>query len=256
MKVIFAGDREISERVLGYLLEQGVEPLALLVPAAGKASHADRLAALCPHLGPERILRGTAFRQSEGLSLLRQLGPDYIVSIHFPYVMPEEVLAIPRVGVLNLHPAFLPYNRGWHTPSWAILDQTPIGATLHFMDAGVDTGDIVHQARLDVSPGDTAHSLYARLGQLEMDVFAAAWPQLASGVFPRTPQNRSEGTFHTRQDLFDDAVQRIELDERTRAGDLIRKLRALTTNQRAEAAYFEEAGRRFRIQVTIHEEQT
>lgn len=254
MKVVFAGDREISERVLGYLLEQGVEPMALLLPEIGRASHAERLAALCPYLEPGRILRGTAFRQPSGLALLRHLAPDYIVSIHFPYVMPEEVLAIPSVGVLNLHPAYLPYNRGWHTPSWAILDETPIGATLHFMDRGVDTGDIVHQARLAVSPGDTAHSLYGRLLQLELDVFTEAWPRLASGVISRTPQNRAEGSAHTRQDLLQDAVQRIDLGEQMRAGDLLRKLRALTTNRLAEAAYFEEAGKRFRIQVIIREE--
>lgn len=254
MRIVFAGDRGISVQVLGYLLEQGVEPLALLVPAARRASHADSLIGLCPFLESERILRGAAFRQPAGVALLRELEPEYIVCIHFPYVVPEGVLTIPRMGVVNLHPAFLPYNRGWHTPSWAILDQTPIGATLHFMDAGVDTGDIIHRAVLAVSPGDTADTLYCRLQELEMEVFTEAWPRLASGLVERKPQNQAEGSFHSRQDLFADAVQSIDLDERVRAGELIRKLRALTTNQREEAAYFEQAGRRFRIQVVINEE--
>lgn len=254
MKIVFAGDREISVQVLSFILAKGIKPLALLVPAISKASHADRLTGMCPFLEPERILRGTCFREPEAVALLHELEPDYIIGIHFPYIVPEEVLAVPRSGVLNLHPAFLPYNRGWHTPSWAILEQTPIGATLHFMDSGVDTGDIVHQAQLSVSPGDTAHTLYGRLAALEMKVFAEAWPRLESGLYERKPQDLAHGSFHTRQELLEDAVQQIDLDEEVRAGDLIRKLRALTTSRRAEAAYFEEAGKRFRIQVVIHEE--
>lgn len=254
MKIVFAGDREISVQVLDYILKRGVKLLALLVPATGRASHADRLIGMCPFLEPERILRGTRFREPESIALLKELDPEYILGIHFPHIVPEEVLSVPQVGVLNLHPAFLPYNRGWHTPSWAILEQTPIGATLHFMDSGVDTGDIVHQAKLTVSPGDTAHTLYGRLMDLEMKVFTEAWPRLESGLYERKPQDPLQGSVHARRDLLEDDIQQIDLDEEIKAGDLLRKLRALTTNQRAEAAYFEEAGRRFRVQVVIDEE--
>ena len=254
MRIVFAGDREISVRVLSFILEKGIRPLALLVPAAEKASHADSLIGMCPFLEPEQILRGALFREPEAVALYHELQLDYIICIHFPYIVPEEVLAVPRLGVLNLHPAFLPYNRGWHTPSWAILDQTPIGATLHFMDSGVDTGDIVHQAESPVSPGDTAHTLYAKLLELEMKVFAEAWPQLESSQYERKRQDPARGSFHLCEDLLEDSVQQIDLDELVRARDLIRRLRALTTNRHVEAAYFEEDGTRFRIQVVIHEE--
>ena len=254
MRIVFAGDREISVRVLEYILSQGDRPSALLLPARDQASHAETLIEMCPFLMPEQILRGIAFREPEAVALLRGLDPDYIIGIHFPYIVSEEVLRVPRVGVLNLHPAFLPYNRGWHTPSWAIMEQTPIGATLHFMDSGVDTGDIVHQTQLAVSPGDTAHTLYARLLELEMQVFTEAWPRLKSVLYERKPQDRAQGSAHLRHELLDQSVQRIDLEEEVRAGDLIRKLRALTTNQKTEAAYFEESGKRFRIQVVIHEE--
>ena len=254
MRIAFAGDREISAQVLSLILARGIRPLALLVSAAGTASHADRLVEMCHFLEPERILRGARFREPGAVALLQKLQLDYIICIHFPYIVPKEVLSVPRIGVLNLHPAFLPYNRGWHTPSWAILEQTPIGATLHFMDAGVDTGDIIHQLELRVSPGDTAHTLYARLLELELKVFAEAWPRLESGQFERKRQDLARGSFHLREDLLQDAVRQIDLDEEMTARDLICKLRALTTNQHAEAAYFEEDGKRFRIQVVIHEE--
>ena len=166
MRFAFAGDRDIAVWTLEYLLDGGYRPEALMLRAASRASHGERLAELCGHLPGDRIFRGKRFRSEPALATLRDLDLDFIVGIHFPYIVPREVLEIPRHGVLNLHPAYLPYNRGWHTPSWAILEGTPIGATLHFMDEGIDTGQVVAQRRLDVLPGDTADSLYRRVKRL------------------------------------------------------------------------------------------
>jgi methionyl-tRNA formyltransferase len=250
----FAGDRDVAVEVLRFLLEQGHRPSALLLSGAERASHADALAAACPFLPPEAILRGTAFREPAGLALLRKLELDWILGIHFPYLVPAEVLAVPRQGVLNLHPALLPWNRGWHTPTWALLEGTPAGATLHFMDAGVDTGDVVLQRPLEPRPGDTADTLYGRIRALEVEVFREAWPTLVDGSFRRTPQPLDVGTAHRRRDLFSPEVQRIDPDARVRAGDLLLRLRALTTSRWDEAAYFDAGGARYRVQVAVREE--
>ena len=75
---------------------------------------------------------GREFRERTGIAFLGELELDLILCVHFPYLLPPEVLSIPSKGCLNLHPAYLPWNRGWHTPSWAILEDTPGGATLHW----------------------------------------------------------------------------------------------------------------------------
>ena len=93
----------------------------------------------------------------------------------------KEVLIIPKIGFLNLHPSFLPYNKGWNTPSWAILDKTPYGATLHFMDQTLDEGDIIHQKRIDVLTVDTANNLYKKILKLEEEVFFEAFDELWKG---------------------------------------------------------------------------
>ncbi len=241
----------MSTWVLQHLLDKGVNPLALLVPA--QASHAEELRAMCPSLAEDRVLVGRRFAEPAGVELLRALALDYVIGVHFPLLVPDAVLELPKHGVLNLHPAYLPWGRGWHTPSWAILEDTPVGATLHFMDSGVDTGDIVDQQRLEVSPGDTADSLYRRLKQMELELFERAWPALAEGTYQRRPQE-SEGTTHRRQDLLEEDHRRIPLDATTTAGDLLRTLRALTTDRREEAAFYELDGRRFRVTVEIDEE--
>jgi methionyl-tRNA formyltransferase len=255
MRLAFAGDRDISVQVLSFILRKGVKPLALFVPDRKKASHAEQLIAACPFLKPSRVFRGVQFREAQAMEALRRLELDYIIGVHFPYVVPEPVLLIPCAGCLNLHPAYLPFNRGWHTPSWAILEGTPIGATLHFMRKEVDAGDIVHQRRLAVLPSDTAHTLYRRVKALELRVFKEAWPRLVAGGPPRRPLHPEQGSMHRRRDLYADRVQRIDLDGWTKAGDLINRLRALTTNDIAESAYYDVDGKRYRIQVRIQEER-
>ncbi|TDX00049.1 formyltransferase family protein [Dinghuibacter silviterrae] len=247
MRYAFAGDRAIAVTALMELKKRGYAPLALLVSGPDKASHAGELTKLSG-LDPDHVLEGTAFKEEKGRNLLKSLNLDYIIGIHFPYVVPAEVLGIPRIGVLNLHPAFLPYNRGWHTPSWAIVEGTPYGATLHFMTEALDEGDVVLQRECPPLPGDTAHSLYQRVLALEGAMFAEAIPLLATLNPPRQPQN-SAGTAHARRDLG--LLQPLDPEENVRTGDLLKRLRALTTNKTEEAAYLIEDGRKYFIQVTM-----
>ena len=247
-RIAFAGDRDVAVGVLRFLRGEGVEPLVLLLPE--DSSHGDELLALCPWLAPERVLRGGSFAEPEGVRLLASLALDWILCVHFPLIVPGPVLSLPREGALNLHPGFLPWGRGWHTPSWALLEGSPAGATLHFMDEGLDTGDIVAQERLEVSPGDTAHSLYRRLKRLELELFRRTWPALAAGSYDRRPQEGS-GSSHRRSELLEDRVQRIDLAESTTAGELLRRLRALTTDRWEEACWYEAGGRRYPVRTEI-----
>lgn len=251
-KIVYAGDREISVRVLRFIVQQGVSPVALMIPDEKGATHAKKLLSYCNYLEKSCILKGDQFRREYGINLLKELKPDYILCIHFPYVFPTEVLQIPKHGVVNLHPAYLPYNRGWHTPTWAIWEGTPYGATLHFMDEGMDTGDIIHQKQIEILPNDTADTLYKRVMKLEFEVFKEAWPSLVSSTYSRKPQPLKEGSAHKKIDIT--SIQPVDLDKSVKSGDLIRLLRALTTNNTKESAYFEADGKLYRMQLRVSRE--
>lgn len=254
LRIAFAGDRDIGVWVLDFLLAQGVRPLALLVPDQARASQAATLKSRCRYLPEENISVGPGFQSPDFIAKLRDLKLDYIFGIHFPYLVPESVLAVSGNGFLNLHPAYLPFNRGWHAPTWSILDGTPSGATLHFMDKGLDTGDIIHRKELQVVESDTADALYQKLKKIEFDVFKEAWPQLLSGKITRIPQDPAAGSFRKRRDLYQPEIQKINLDEETTARNLLARLRALTTDRLNEAAYFDVNGVRQRVQITISPE--
>ena len=254
LRFVYAGDREISVTVLKFLLSKGARPFALMVPDDERASHSAQLIELCDHLDASRIWRGKQFLEDGNVRAMREAEPHYIFGIHFPLIIPRSVLDIPSVGVINLHPAFLPYNRGWHNSAWALLEGTPYGSTLHFMNEGVDTGDIIHQKEVRPSPDDTGNSLYRKALQAEVETFIEAWPMLLSGAPPRMAQDPNAGTAHKKKDLQATGVQRINLDETVKVGDLLRKLRALTTNAPSEAAFFEADGVRYRVRVTIEKD--
>jgi len=247
-RIIYAGDRDISVWVLKFMISHGVKPVALMVSDEKKATHDKELIKLCGYLDRSKILRGGRFRTEEGQGLIKSLDPDYIICVHFPYIVPKEILKIPREGVLNLHPAYLPYNRGWHTPTWAIFEGTPYGATLHFMDEGVDTGDIINQKKIKILPDDTADTLYKRVKYLEFNVFKEAWKSLVNKDYSRKHQKKT-ATVHKKSDI--DSIRFIDFEKSVSAGDVIKRVRALTTNDLNEAAYFKSGNKKYKIQVHI-----
>jgi methionyl-tRNA formyltransferase len=205
-------------------------------------------------LNSDAVISGSEIRKSKIIEKISNEDLDYLICIHFPYIIPESILSIPKIGVLNLHPAYLPWNRGWHTPTWAIFDNTPFGATLHFMDNSLDTGDIIHEKKIPISPEDTADSLYQKVHDLEIEVFAEAFPKILQKNFTRIPQKKMKGSVHKKNDIKN--IQRIDLNANAPIKDLIIKLKALTTNTLDEAAFFEENGEIYRVQIKIVKQDT
>jgi methionyl-tRNA formyltransferase len=247
MKFAFAGDRKISCSILEFIVSKGFKPAALFVSDFDKASHDEELIQISG-LDESLIFRGNEFKNPKSLELLLSLNLDYIFGIHFPYIIPNEVLSIPKIGVVNLHPAFLPYNKGWHTPSWAIIEGYPYGATLHFMEEALDEGDIIHQKQIEVLPIDTANSLYKRVLKLEEEVFFEAF-ELLSSLNPKRIKQVGKGTSHQKKELK--ALQEITISENHNPIDLIHKIRALTTNDPSEAAYFVVDNKKIGVQINL-----
>lgn len=249
MRYAFAGDREISCIILEFLVKEGFYPSALMVNDREKGSHTEDLIKISD-LDNDMVFCGKSFKDPDNIKSLKMLNLDYIFGIHFPFIVPKEVLDIPEIGFLNLHPAYLPYNKGWHTPSWAILEGTPYGATLHFMDEALDAGDIVHQKKMEVSQAETADSLYQKVLNLEFQVFKEAFPDILNLRPGRTPQ-REGGTSHAKKDL--QSMREIDLNEKIEPLELIDRLRALSTNQTSETAFFRIGNKKIGVKIQLFE---
>lgn len=90
--------------------------------------------------------------------LLEKIRPDLVV-LGGSRILKERIIRIPRLGILNAHPGLLPKTRGVDVIPWAILDGDDVGVTIHFIDAGIDTGRICAREMLHIEAGDTIQSL-------------------------------------------------------------------------------------------------
>lgn len=143
---------------------------------------ADAAAALgIATLAPERV--------RDAFEPLRETAADLFALASYGQLVPASILALPRLGALNVHPSLLPLYRG-ATPLQAQLRDgvRASGVTIILMDAGMDTGDIVLAQRSEIGPDETYAELHDRFAQLGAELLARACALAAAGPLPRVPQ--------------------------------------------------------------------
>jgi methionyl-tRNA formyltransferase len=127
---------------------------------------------------------------------------DIGFSVHYPRILHPPLLGRYQ-KILNLHPGFLPWGRGYYPTFWAIWEQSPAGATLHEISAGIDEGPIVAQRRVDQFPYETGGSLFERVREAEKNLFIEFWPRILAGEELSSKQQVGTGTYHSKKDFYD-----------------------------------------------------
>jgi methionyl-tRNA formyltransferase len=141
------------------------------------------------------VLQPGSLRTPEFLSTLRALSPDLVVAVAFGRLIPPEVLEIPSLGGINLHPSLLPRYRGAAPIPRAIAaGETETGVTVLHLSEELDAGDIILQRTVPISPDDTSATLEARLAREGADLLVEAIRLLESGRALRRPQDSSQAT--------------------------------------------------------------
>jgi methionyl-tRNA formyltransferase len=123
---------------------------------------------------------------------------DLGVSYGYRYILKPDVLAV--LPVVNLHIAYLPWNKGADPNLWSWIENTPKGVTIHWCDNGVDTGDIIAQCTTDMRWDETLATSYEKLQADLLDLFRETWPKIRCGEAPRTPQPKTYGSLHRIRD--------------------------------------------------------
>jgi methionyl-tRNA formyltransferase len=248
VRVVLCGDRQLAVDSLQLLLDAAdTDVVAVVVSAPGRASHASALRDLAGTGVP--VLVGDELRSDGGLARLSSLEPDVLLSVHFPYLVPQAVLDLPTIGAYNLHPAMLPHGRGWHTVSWALLEGAPTGCTLHRMTLELDRGPIVAQRRVDPVGLETAHELYGRVLAAEAALLAEMWPQVRSWPEYERPQPDGGPPARAARDLLGHPDRDLTSREVWPTEDLVRVLRSFTTSDPNEALQLTVGDERWRVRL-------
>ena len=128
-------------------------------------------------------------------AMLAPLRPDLIVSGGFPWRIPADVLALPRLGAINMHPALLPRYRGPAAVEWALRNgDTELGFSVHRIAPDFDAGPILVQTRIPIADDDDIDSLVAKFGSVLPGLLSQALERVARGD-PGEAQNESEATY-------------------------------------------------------------
>ena len=169
MKILFLGDKRwVCKPVYEFLLEEG-ETVGFV---SGKISAHE----------------------------VKRYDPDIIVSYNYAHILSKEIIDHPKHGVVNLHISYLPWNRGQDPNFWSHLEGTPKGVTIHYIDEGVDTGDIIVQRKVFFSANVTLRTSYEKLQSTIQELFREVWPQIKKGNAPRKKQIGT-GTHHFTHDI-------------------------------------------------------
>jgi len=149
------------------------------------------LAANLPVWQPRRLKKDPA-----SLEALRQCQADAFAVIAYGQILSPEILAMPRLGCINAHASLLPRYRGAAPIQWSLYNgETETGVTTMLMDAGMDTGPMLLEARRPLSLLDNAEQLARDLSQLSANLFPTTLEQLAAGTLQPRPQDEQQATY-------------------------------------------------------------
>ncbi len=200
MRLVFMGTPDFAVPSLEKLVEAGHDVLAVLTQPDRPAGRGREIAAppvkqAAARLGlavhqPERI------RTPEVLEFLRGLTPEAIAVVGYGKIIPQAIIDIPPLGIINVHASLLPKYRGAAPIQWAIAKgETRTGVTTMRIDAGLDTGDTMLRAETVIGPEETALDVAPRLARMGAELLAETLSGLKNGTIAPIPQDHSQASF-------------------------------------------------------------
>ena len=148
-----------------------------------------------PVYQPEKMRDGTAYEQ------IKALAPDILVVVAYGRILPDNILALPKYGAVNVHGSLLPRYRGAAPIQWAVLNgDKSTGVSTMYLASEMDTGDVIYTAETEIGEFETSGELFDRLMLMGADLLAKTLRDIESGIAPRTPQDHSKASYVSQLD--------------------------------------------------------
>ncbi len=142
------------------------------------------------------VIQPETIRSDVFIDAIRDRRPDLLVVVAFGRILPKILLEIPAYGAVNVHASLLPKYRGPAPIQWAVINgESVTGVTTMLMDKGMDTGEILLQSEVNISPGDTAGDLHDKLAIAGGDLLAETIDAFGKNMIQPVPQNHAKATY-------------------------------------------------------------
>lgn len=228
MNIVFLGSGDIGLPSLKWLLEEPGTRVSAVVTQPDRAAgrglqiRASKIKGLALAHGIP-VLQPAKVRAPESVAEIASFKPDLLVVMAYGQILPQSLLDVPRLGAINLHASLLPRHRGAAPVHAAILaGDIKSGVTVMWMDAGLDTGDILLSRECVIAADETAGTLHDKLAELAPRALAVAWPRVREGKADRVPQDENLATYSPKLDRSSG-----RLDWRDSAEQIARKIRGM-----------------------------
>ena len=200
MRVVFMGTPDLAAESLAALSRAGFDIAGVFTQPDRPKGRGMKLAAcetkkLALELGYP-VFQPESLKTGEAAELLRSLAPELLCVVAYGKLLPDEILAIPKYGAVNVHGSLLPRYRGASPIQWSVLNGDEYaGVTTMYLAHDMDAGDIIYQSAVPVGEYETAGELFDRLAGLGGELLVKTVSAIEAGAAPRRPQNHAEATY-------------------------------------------------------------
>lgn len=211
MRIILIGQAAFAAKVLESLLERNENIVAVYAPPDRPGGRTDPLKDMAMSKNID-VFQPQTYKDDAVFAEYKDLNPDLTVMAFVTDIIPERYFDVPTHGTINYHPSLLPRHRGASAINWAvIMGDTKTGLSIFWPDGGIDTGLILLQKEIAISPDDTTGSLYFNhLFPMGVDAILESIDLIKAGNAPKITQDETGATY---EPPCDDKVAGIDFSK-------------------------------------------
>ena len=205
MRIVFMGTPDFASASLKKLIDEKFDVVGVFTqPDKPKGRGMELCASPVKELALENglpVFQPVKMRDGTALAQIKALEPDILVVVAYGRILPDDILAVPKYGAINVHGSLLPKYRGAAPIQWAVLNGDKItGVTTMYLASEMDTGDIIYTAETEIGEYETSGELFDRLKDMGAELLVKTLRDIDAGTAPRAPQNHSKASYVTMLD--------------------------------------------------------
>ena len=239
LKIVFFGNHIYGCGSLNALVSSGFYPSLVItnVPREGENIWYPSVSDLAIHHSIKVIKCNKVIDGGDIVKTIREIAPDILVISSYRNILGDHVLDLAKLGAINLHMAPLPKYRGAHPENWALINgENQMGYTVHYLDEGIDTGDIIAQDSVSILDEDDILSLTFKLASVAPKLLIKVLEDMQLGIINRVSQDESQATYYRPRKPSDGYIDWSSIDT-----DIYNLVKGLTRPYPGAFTYLQDA---------------